>query len=370
MIKDAANDNNKADAVLSASYVAFINVELNSAVEPADATQGGADENGLGGAADATGDKKIDLAYDTTSSVIKASRELFIYDTETECVTRISRGDEMTDYLKDDATLDDRYRLVDMLYDGATGTSATRVKDTVLGGAGADDFKWTDKNLQIDQSMKKLYDADGNLVSGMALYKFFDENGNYTGGLYSTAQARAVDEVFANANSDEYKALEAGGTTPTLIDEYITQSSSDVAETLSFDLHVGADSDRTNKITAMIDSISSAGLGIEKLASYNVGIVDTSGDNATDAIDVIATALQKVSTQRSALGAVQNRLDHTIKNLDNIVENTQAAESAIRDTDMAEEMVAYSNSNILQQAGQSMLSQANQANQGILSLLQ
>ena len=116
--------------------------------------------------------------------------------------------------------------------------------------------------------------------------------------------------------------------------------------------------------------MSAAGLGISKLRSTAVGIVDKTGDNATDAIDIIAAAIQKVSTQRSALGAVQNRLEHTIKNLDNVVENTTAAESAIRDTDMAEEMVAYSNNNVLQQAGQSMLAQANQANQGILSLLQ
>ena len=116
--------------------------------------------------------------------------------------------------------------------------------------------------------------------------------------------------------------------------------------------------------------MSATALGIDKLRSTAVGIVDTTGNNATDAIDIISAAIQKVSTQRSALGAVQNRLDHTIKNLDNIVENTTAAESAIRDTDMAEEMVAYSNNNVLQQAGQSMLAQANQANQGILSLLQ
>jgi flagellin len=80
-------------------------------------------------------------------------------------------------------------------------------------------------------------------------------------------------------------------------------------------------------------------------------------------------ALTKVSRQRSDLGAVQNRLEHTIKNLDNVVENTQSAESAIRDTDMATEMVRYSNNNILAQAGQSMLAQANQSNQGVLSLL-
>ena len=93
-------------------------------------------------------------------------------------------------------------------------------------------------------------------------------------------------------------------------------------------------------------------------------------DDATVAIDTIAAAIQKVSSQRSALGAVQNRLEHTIDNLDNVVENTTAAESRIRDTDMAEEMVNYSKNNILAQAGQSMLAQANQSTQGVLSLLQ
>ena len=83
----------------------------------------------------------------------------------------------------------------------------------------------------------------------------------------------------------------------------------------------------------------------------------------------VKAALSLVSQQRSDLGAIQNRLEHTIKNLDNIVENTQSAEAAIRDTDIATEMVRYSNNNILQQAGTSMLSQANQANQLALSLL-
>ena len=81
------------------------------------------------------------------------------------------------------------------------------------------------------------------------------------------------------------------------------------------------------------------------------------------------SAIKTVSQQRSDLGAVQNRLEHTIKNLDNVVENTTAAESQIRDTDMASEMVKYSNNNILMQAGQSMLAQANQTNQGVLSLI-
>ncbi|MBQ9926418.1 MAG: flagellin [Lachnospiraceae bacterium] len=81
------------------------------------------------------------------------------------------------------------------------------------------------------------------------------------------------------------------------------------------------------------------------------------------------SAIQDVSEQRSDLGAIQNRLEHTINNLDNVVENTTAAESQIRDTDMATEMVKYSNNNILAQAGQAMLAQANQSNQGVLSLL-
>ena len=84
----------------------------------------------------------------------------------------------------------------------------------------------------------------------------------------------------------------------------------------------------------------------------------------------VQKAIDTISTQRSALGAVQNRLEHTVKNLDNVAENTQAAESRIRDTDMAAEMVQYSATNIIQQAGQSMLSQANSQTQGVLSLLQ
>ena len=87
-------------------------------------------------------------------------------------------------------------------------------------------------------------------------------------------------------------------------------------------------------------------------------------------IDVVKSAIETVASQRSALGAVQNRLDHTINNLDNIVENTTAAESRIRDTDMAKSMVTYANNQILAQAGQAMLAQANQSNQGVLSLLQ
>ena len=113
-------------------------------------------------------------------------------------------------------------------------------------------------------------------------------------------------------------------------------------------------------------------MNIEKMDAGALSVSGTEAKTVTGAQALnaaVKTAIKRVSTQRSNLGAVQNRLEHTIKNLDNVVENTTAAESSIRDTDMAEEMVRYSNQNILQQAGQSMLAQANQSTQGVLSLL-
>ena len=135
--------------------------------------------------------------------------------------------------------------------------------------------------------------------------------------------------------------------------------------TLVFNLHVGSDADMTNKIGVEIETMDAKSLGI-----HGMNVSDDTGKAATYAIDAISDALAKVSAQRSALGAIQNRLEHSIANLDNVVENTNAAESRIRDTDMADEMVTYSKNNILMQAGQSMLAQANQATQGVLSILQ
>ena len=142
-----------------------------------------------------------------------------------------------------------------------------------------------------------------------------------------------------------------------------------VPDALNVSLHVGADSSNDNKIEMSIESMSSKSLGLVN-EDGKLLVDGKDSTNADKAIDTIAQAIQKVSTQRSALGAVQNRLEHTVNNLDNVVENTTSAESQIRDTDMATEMVKYSNNNILSQAGQAMLAQANQSNQGVLSLLQ
>ena len=142
------------------------------------------------------------------------------------------------------------------------------------------------------------------------------------------------------------------------------ESFADLNSAVDLSLHVGADSSADNKINMNISMMSAKGLGVNGLM-----VNGDNGDKASAAIDTIAAALQKVSNQRASLGAVQNRLEHTIANLDNVVENTTAAESRIRDTDMASEMVEYSKNNILAQAGQSMLAQANQSTQGVLSLL-
>jgi len=125
------------------------------------------------------------------------------------------------------------------------------------------------------------------------------------------------------------------------------------------DLQVGAETGQ--HITLKIDSMKCSGIGL----SGSVTSATTAGTLNTNT----KAAIEKINKQRADLGAVQNRLEHTINNLNNVVENTTSAESAIRDTDMATEMVRFSNNNILAQAGQSMLAQANQSNQGVLSLL-
>ena len=136
-----------------------------------------------------------------------------------------------------------------------------------------------------------------------------------------------------------------------------------VSSNAGITLQIGANEGQTMSFT--IDDMSARSLGVD---ANKIDIATQ--DGAKKATTTIDAAIKKVSAQRSKLGAVQNRLEHTIANLDTAAENTQTSESRIRDTDMASEMVVYSKNNILLQAGQSMLAQANQSNQGVLSLLQ
>jgi flagellin len=200
-------------------------------------------------------------------------------------------------------------------------------------------------------------DNDPSLISANKAYKLIQDELRKASSIGADAGSEAI--VSSASSTAVYSA------TTTQITYTITEGSRAVKQGLQMGLHVGADADGTNKITFKLDAMTTAGLGIK-----NMNVVDSTGAKATYAIDAISDAISKVSAQRSTLGAVQNRLEHTINNLDNIVENTTSAESEIRDTDMAEEMVEYSKNNILAQAGQSMLAQANQATQGVMNLLQ
>ena len=240
---------------------------------------------------------------------------------------------------------------------GATGTEdagANKLKVASLDAKVKDgstvSYKTTTVKAMTDADNNGIDDDDSSIISkDVAESKIKAEL--LTANNIGTVNQAATVEDANTAN---------GKTSYTIHKGYAT-----VADTLSFNLHVGADADMTNKITVDIDTMNSANLGIK-----GINVKDASGTEATYAIDAIADAVAKGSSQRSALGAVQNRLEHTIDNLDNISENTSSAESRIRDTDMAKEMVNYSKNNILAQAGQSMLAQANQSNQGVLSLLQ
>ena len=183
-----------------------------------------------------------------------------------------------------------------------------------------------------------------------------EEDNDEEGGNAAAAQ------VAAKAGSQLYDAV---GNAITMTDAAKSVAANqNKTGALNLGLHVGADATADNQISLNIEAMSAKGLGLNGIK------VDGSDDSsALNSIETIKEAIQKVSAQRSALGAVQNRLEHTINNLDNVVENTTAAEAQIRDTDMATEMVKYSNNNILAQAGQAMLAQANQSNQGVLSLL-
>ena len=210
-----------------------------------------------------------------------------------------------------------------------------------------------------DADKNNIGDNDASVISADKAYELIAKELVKASSIGADPGSEAqIKDATSYTNKGAYSA------TTTQVSFTITEGSREVTQGLQMGLHVGADADENNKISFTIDTMDSAGLGVKGL-----NLVDKTGAKATYAIDSIADAISKVSAQRSSLGAVQNRLEHTINNLDNVVENTTSAESQIRDTDMAETMVEYSKNNILAQAGQSMLAQANQSNQGVLSLL-
>ena len=183
-------------------------------------------------------------------------------------------------------------------------------------------------------------------------------------GTYTTTQKQYIADEVNQLISE----IDRVATTTKFNDQKVLQGSTNDgnAATKSFQFQVGNEQNETLAVT----------ISNMKASKLNANLKDQIWSSATQYvnvasfIDVVSAALETVASQRSALGAVQNRLEHTINNLDSIVENTTAAESRIRDTDMAKSMVTYSNNQILAQAGQAMLAQGNQVNQGVLSLLQ
>lgn len=236
------------------------------------------------------------------------------------------------------------------------------------GGKSDVTFSLMGKNFSV-----RLEETDDNKTLATKLAKAMNEN------KITDSNVGAFTASADDAGKITLTAAKNGVVADTTVIKDDAKLTAEGTGVLTLDLHVGADSTSDNQISVDIKQMSATVLGLKTGNSTTgdaTGNLDTllvngkDDKNARAAIDTIASALQEVSKQRSALGAAQNRLEHTISNLDNVVENTTSAESSIRDTDMATEMVKYSNNNILAQAGQAMLAQANQSNQGVLSLLQ
>ena len=290
------------------------------------------DSVSIGGKTYTIGSKKADVATVFDDKITKADDKFTVNGQEITIVANYSAAGKDADQKAG------KYAVADL------ADAKALVKDGATVKFGTDEYK-----VMTDGDTDGIDDTDASVISKDVAYGLASKE------LLAANQIGDTKGVAEVANAGN----KADGSFT------ITTGKAEVANSLSFSLHVGADADMTNKIQVNIDAMDSASLGIKGL-----NVKDDSGNAATYAVDAISDAISKVSSQRSSLGAVQNRLEHTINNLDNVVENTTTAESRIRDTDMAEEMVNYSKNNILAQAGQSMLAQANQSNQGVLSLLQ
>ncbi|WP_251208707.1 flagellin N-terminal helical domain-containing protein [Acetatifactor aquisgranensis] len=313
-----------------------------------------------------------ELAVKAANGTMSESDRDAIQSEVDQLVTEIDRVSITTKF-------NETYLLKGTSSSGQTGSLTFTVASTAVGGlSGVNNF-----NSTTGTASANVTAATAGTPAGLATGKQV-RVGNTTYYLVETASAgkspaevaeenksgttkafTSMDSLMAaikRDNSENIKSVSSvnnGGTISLKIETFANMNSA-----IDFSLHVGADSSDDNKINLNISQMSARGLGVNGLT-----ITGDNDDNATAAIDVVADALSKVSAQRATLGAVQNRLEHTIANLDNVVENTTAAESAVRDTDMATQMVTYSNNQILAQAGQAMLAQSNQANQGVLSLL-
>ena len=304
-----------------------------------------------------------ELAVQSSNGTLSEDDRNNIQDEVDQLVTEIDRVSETTKFnetylLKGD---ENKTKISNTVY---SSPQMGLVKDAMAAGS------TLEVKTPMDATGKTVYTFTSGLAIGSswAGKKVIDDTATAGAGDIKLADAKKAELVAMNSVITSYKD-DMGVNAVTLKegDNDVTSTSKTFTynDSLNISLHVGADSSDDNKISMQIDSMNSDFLGIKGLKVSGKTYLQ-----ATGSIDTISDAISKVSKQRSSLGAVQNRLEHTINNLDNVSENTTSAESRIRDTDMAKEMVNYSKNNILAQAGQSMLAQANQSNQGVLSLLQ
>ena len=230
----------------------------------------------------------------------------------------------------------------------------------------ADDAAGLSISEKMRSQIRGLNKASDNAQDGISLIQVAEGALNETHSILQRMNELATQAANDTNTSSDRKAIQQE------VDQ-LTSEIDRIRSTTQFNTQNLLDGSFSKK-NLQIGSLSgqSISISVSNMNATSLGVNGlkvSSFSGAGEAMSKIQAAIDKVSTQRSKLGALQNRLEHTINNLDTTSENTQSAESRIRDTDMADEMVQYSKNNILSQAGQSMLAQANQANQGVLSLL-
>lgn len=233
----------------------------------------------------------------------------------------------------------------------------------------ADDAAGLSVSEKMRRQIRGLDQASTNAQDGVSLVQSAEGALNEV-----TDMLQRMNELTVKAANGTYTSTQKG-----YISDEINQLVSEidrVADTTKFNDQLVLDATATYSFQIGNEADEVMTVEISDMHATKIGVesqdwkTKSGYDDIKIFINSVKDALENVAGQRSSLGAVQNRLEHTINNLDNIVENTTAAESRVRDTDMAKSMVTYSNNQILAQAGQAMLAQANQVNQGVLSLLQ
>ena len=250
---------------------------------------------------------------------------------------------------------------------GAQAKSTEKLSSGYRINRAGDDAAGLSISEKMRSQIRGLDKASTNAQDGISAIQVAEGALNETHSILQRMNELATQAANDTNTSTDREAIKAE------IDQLVSEIDR-IQSTTQFNTMNLLDGDFTGKnlqVGALAGQVIAISIGNMESSELGVDSLDvTTNEKAGESMTAIQDAIESVSTQRSALGAIQNRLEHTIANLDTTSENTSAAESRIRDVDMAKEMVTYSKNNILAQAGQSMLAQANQANQGVLSLLQ